>query len=64
MLNQISKSRGTLGVSHTTDGEYCHIHRLRSQVGYLRVNIDGIWTVLCGDCVEDLIGMLNNPSVG
>lgn len=52
----ITTSRGSIGCEpHDADGKcyVCHIYDEE-----VRVNIDGVWTVLCGRCVQVLLASL------
>jgi hypothetical protein len=58
--NRISKGRSTMGVVAYAD--FCYLGC--REPGTVRVNIDGIWTVLCEDHRRALISMLENPLQG
>lgn len=60
MKNEISVGRSTMGVKKF-DGERCHICRSSSDTNTVRINLDGIWTVLGEQCQAKLKWMLNQP---
>lgn len=60
---KVSCSRNTVGAVEFT-GEHCHLHYQRneeSRVGNVRLNINGIWTVLCTTCRATVIDVLQHP---
>jgi hypothetical protein len=58
----IYRSKWTLGAQFF-DGEPCHLHTQpdNERSENVRVNIDGIWTVLCPSCRSMLVKLLKKP---
>lgn len=62
MENRISRSPGTMGVRRMPDdldSGYCHLRDNRP--GVVRINLDGIWVVLCAEHLTNLRRMLDKP---
>lgn len=60
--NKISKSRGSLGVRSMPDrldSGGCFLRD--TSPGVVRVNIDGIWSVLCAEHRDALASFLSDP---
>lgn len=62
ITNEISCGSGTMGVREMPDrldGGNCHLRDGRDAV--VRVNLDGIYTSLCQEHRDALVGMLKMP---
>lgn len=62
MKNEISKSRGTIGVREMPDRlDSGHCHLLCATAAVVRINLDGIWIALCEDHRTFLLECINSP---